>query len=177
MSATAPAPDPTLLTTEAVERAIGALRQVLEARLDGADRLIVEFQRNLDTRRAAVDEKIDHLKELHSEKFSSIQKQFDASKEAVTAAFNAAKEAVAEQNKSNTAAISKSETAMTKQIEQQGETLRAETKALHDQVADIKLRLAEKSGAGTGMAATWGYIVMAIAIATGIVTLATIFHK
>jgi hypothetical protein len=110
-------PDSDLLPTKAVEREVGAVREVLETRLDGVDDLITMLQESDEHRQGAIKAEVTHLQQLHeekfgsiistfTEKFSSIATQFEerdkraeqnslAAKEAVSTAFLAAKEAVA----------------------------------------------------------------------------------
>src|ERR1700722_15004743 len=93
------------------------------------DKAATLFNDNLTRVPTDTDKQIQHLKELHDEKFESIQTQFkerdvrsDQDKIAATTAVNAAlqaqKEAAASQNESNSAAITKSEAATAKQIDQ-----------------------------------------------------------
>src|ERR1035441_9083425 len=98
-----PSPDPTILTTEQLHRELGILREFLEARLEGMDKVFAE-------------------------RFIGVQKQFDerdvrtagaviAGTTAVNAALQAQKEAAGAQNDSLTASITKSEAATVKQID------------------------------------------------------------
>ncbi len=83
-----PIPDPTALTTEAVDR----------AKLDFGVRLTA-------------------LRELIEEKFVGVKTEFTMRDIALAAAFKAAEAAVKQQNESNTLAIDKAGTAFTKQID------------------------------------------------------------
>lgn len=99
-----PVPDPTLLTTQQLERQIAALRLyidtklgdgpvgqslrgIIEARLDGMDTALQLLQSAADRFPARIDEKIAALEKVHeekfdalldlmNEKFASVQKQF-----------------------------------------------------------------------------------------------------
>ena len=162
-----PRPDPSVLTTEQLRGAIAALREILEARLNGMDKAIAVHQQEVDKRvegQANSGERlVQTLREVHDEKFKSVDRQMvdkDVSiatrfqerdtrsereardnKIAVDAAFAAAKEAVAEQNKSSALAISKSEAATTKQIDQLVVLIQTTNKASDDKIDDIKTRL------------------------------------
>ena len=138
-----PSPDPTLLTTEQLLREIEHLRAFLVGRLEAMDKAMVIFNENITRVPTDTDKQIQHLKELHDEKFESIKIQFIErdtrteqtsrdSKVAVDAALQAAKEAVGEQNKSSALAIAKSEASTIKQIDQQGLLISTATKALED---------------------------------------------
>ncbi len=158
-----PSPDPTVLTTQGLLQAIAALREILEARMDGQQALAEQRVVSVDTavkllqglvaqQPALVDAKLENLRILHEEKFKSIQTQFlerdvraegsaKDQKVAVDAALQAAKEAVGEQNKSSALAINKSETATNKQIEQMGLLITTATKGIDDKISDLKDRL------------------------------------
>lgn len=83
-----PIPDPTSLTTDAVDR----------AKLVFQERLVA-------------------LRELIEEKFVGVKTEFTMRDIALAAAFKAAEAAVKQQNESNTLAIDKAGTAFTKQID------------------------------------------------------------
>lgn len=120
-----PIPDPTVLTTEALLRAVAA-------------------------ERAFVDGQVAHLREVVDERFSSVQMQFgerdvrharesDYRMAAMTAAFAAMQEASAQQDHSHARAIGKLE-----------QLLASETKALADRIEDVKDRLGRLEIRATG---------------------------
>jgi hypothetical protein len=112
-----PIPDPTILTTQQLQREIATSREVVETkvlgirdvfdtRFQGVDKLIGLLQEFVRTCEGIVTTQVAHLQELHKEKFNSIEKQFlerdvrmeqasRSSKEAVTEARLAAEKAVA----------------------------------------------------------------------------------
>jgi hypothetical protein len=169
-----PIPDPTVLTTqqlqreistarEMVESAVSSLRQIIETRLSGMDRAIELLQAQSDRLPGHIAAEVSQLQKLHEEKFKSIATQFSErdtrteqtsrdSKVAVDAALQAAKEAVGEQNKSNALAIAKSEATFTKQIDQIGVLISTGQKATDDKIDDMKSRLqaieSQKKGGG-----------------------------
>lgn len=153
--------DPTELTVRMLQRELNNLREVIAAKMDGAERIVERIQISLDKLHDAVKFEVQHLGRLHDEKFSSIQTQFAErdtraeqtskdSKVAVDAALQAAKEAVGEQNKSSALAIAKSENATTKQIDQIGITMLATTQNLNDKIDDVKARLLMIDGQAKG---------------------------
>src|SRR6185503_13696028 len=83
-----PVPDPTKLTTDAVDKA-----------------------------KVEVDVRLSSMKELMDEKFRGVAAEFAMRDTALQAALKAAEAAVRQQNESNTVAIDKSATAFTKQID------------------------------------------------------------
>lgn len=165
-----PIPDPTKLTTEAVNRATGQfrvelanLRELIEARLDAMDKAT-------DLRLTAVDEvrpqtarEIQHLEDLVAERFTGIDLRFTerdtrttqaerASQEALKAALQAAKELVDQQNKANAAAAEKAEANFTKQIDQILLVISTMQKGFDDRWAEIKERIDRGEGGAAGAA-------------------------
>ena len=181
-------PDPTPLTTAALNREVGALRAILETRMDGIDTLIHLIQSNIASRKADIDAAVDHLKKLHEEKFHSIEIQFAErdtrteqtsrdSKVAVDAALQAAKEAVGEQNKSSALAIAKSEAGTTKQIDQIGVLINSTNSAVNDKVDDLKARFAAMMGKNEGIGTSWSTLLGIISLVSAIVAIGTVMWK
>jgi hypothetical protein len=174
-----PVPDPTVLTTEALQREIANLRELLGARMDQMDaatELRLEALLKIPAETAAL---IQHLEALHDEKFRSIELQFKerdirgdqanrASKEALDAALLAAKELVGATNLANAAAAKKSEDNFTKQIDQimtlivtqgqatdariteQGKTADARVVEVKERIDELKERIDRASGMTEG---------------------------
>jgi len=192
-----PNPDPTVLTTEQLERMkevvfreilasreiveskMSGITTVFETRLEGMDKAINLVQLQTDVFSAKVQVEVGHLQKLHQEKFDSIATQFrerdtrteqtsrDA-KIAVDAALQAAKEAVGEQNKSNALAIAKSEATFTKQIDQIGVLVSSMGKGFDDKVDDIKSRLTAIESQKKGAGDVWAIWFAATGFAIGI---------
>jgi DNA anti-recombination protein RmuC len=156
-----PVPDPTILTTEQLLRAIAAERDfvngqldVLRERLAGID-VATELRVGTGTAvTAATDEKIGHLSSLVDERFASIATQFKErdtrseresrdNKVAVDAAFAAQKEAAAKQDEGNQKSIDKSEKATNESINKLGDVVKASNEALTDKIEDLRTRLSE----------------------------------
>ena len=190
-----PVPDPTALTTDQLRREIGALREIITARLDGSERFVETLKETVDHRQAVIDATALSLRELMmseigklalvtEEKFSGVSNQFIerdkrtdqltvAAQTAVTAAFAAQKEAVSEQNKSNSLAINKSEQATAESLRQLQTLFISDSKATNDKIDDLKSRLDRGEGKTTGHSDIWsvivgigGLILAAIAIIT-----------
>ena len=177
--ALSPIPDPTVLTTQQLQREIMALREILEARLAGNDKIATLLQVQLDQKAASVNTEVNHLRREHEEKFRSIATQFlerdirteqtaRDSKVAVDAALQAQKEAAGAQNESNAASISKSEAAFTKQIDQIGVIINTTTKGTDEKIEDIKTRITQIEGRSAGHGETWGYVIGAIGVMIGL---------
>jgi len=132
-----PDPDPTVLTTQALFREIGTLRELFEQRIDALeaerDRATVqsahrtkvlnrERVEQFTAQRELLNERITALRSLTDERFASAEhqriEQKQDTKAAVDAALSAAKEAVKEQTTASGLSISKSETATREQLAQ-----------------------------------------------------------
>ena len=156
-----PIPDPTVMTTQALEREISALREIIEHRMDGSDRVVALLKEGLDGRQEDIDAAVGHLQTLHEEKFKSVQTQFTErdvrteqtakdSKVAVDAALQAAKEAVGKQQEASDRAIAKNEGATTKQIDLISGQIGALGKSMDDKISDLKDRVNLIDGKTTG---------------------------
>jgi hypothetical protein len=186
-----PIPDPTVLTTQQLNREIAYLKELLDARFAERDKAIALLQDISNELPSKIDEKIQSLKAIHDEKFTSIQRQFSErdvrteqsskdSKVAVDAALQAAKEAVGEQNKSSSSAIYKSEAATAKQIDQITQLIQNGAKAVDDKIGDIKDRITRLEGRGEGQVVaetsqhtSSAFIIAVIAVIISFISTAT----
>jgi hypothetical protein len=185
-----PIPDPTILTTQQLLREMVTLRELLEARQGGLERVIEEQRRDIEKFPSLVEAQVRQLQSLHEEKFNSVKIQFAErdtrteqtsrdSKVAVDAALQAAKEAVGEQNKSSAMAIAKSEASTTKQIDQIQVLINTTAAGANDKIDDLKTRLTAIEGRTKGMGDGWGYLIgfVAIILAAGSLVVALVGHK
>jgi hypothetical protein len=161
-----PIPDPTELTADAVDaakeevrREIHFVRELLQARLDAADRAVVLLQDGHDRMPGHITTQVEHLRALivqrfettdekfrtSDERFRSIQTQFSErdtrteqtsrdGKVAIDAALAAQSASVNKQNEANTIATAKAEDAFMRQIEQQRLLLDQTNRALNDKI-------------------------------------------
>jgi hypothetical protein len=186
-----PVPDPTVLTTQALAQAIGALKELFETRVSAIEKAMSSLTSQLDEKSKETREAVKHLERLHEEKFVRIQTQIlerDAQsdkaardvKAAVDAAFAAAKEAVGEQNKSNALAIGKSETSVLKLIDGITEIIKTNDRTNSDKIGDLKDRLTIIESTTKGISATraeikvdsatnWGFVVGGVGIVYGVI--------
>jgi len=99
-----PIPDPTILTTQQLVGAVSSLREILEARIFGMEKLIEQLVKQEHGLNTLIENKLEALTQIQNEKFRSIEIQFkerDTRNEqttrdnrlAVDAALQAAKEA------------------------------------------------------------------------------------
>jgi hypothetical protein len=152
-----PLPDPTVLTTQSLEREIGHLKELVEARFNAGDKAIMLLQGISDEFPKLVESKVTTLKDLHNERFQSVATKFADSKVAVDAALQAAEKAG-----------TKTEDSFTKQIDQIGVQIRAGTKSSDDKIDDVKQRLTAIESRANGHSDVWGYVVGAVGVMIGI---------
>jgi len=154
-----PRPDPTALTTDAVQQAVRVSKDytdgrvsVIVERLSGIDRATellnstvtrvpTEVQKEVAHLQGLMETQFSAVEDILQEKFASVQTQFSErdtraeresrdNKIAVDAAFAAQKEVAAKQDESNARAIEKSERGFEKNLD-----------ALSDKIDDLKERL------------------------------------
>lgn len=165
-----PVPDPTKLTTDAVNAAtsqwrrdLEALHHVIEVRLDAMDHATELRESYAHDVPKLIDESVDVLERVSNEKFSSISLQFKerdirteqaatTSKQALDAALLAAKELVGQQNTANVEAAAKAEASFTKQIDQTSVLIATLEKALTDRILELKERIDRGEGSTAGVA-------------------------
>jgi hypothetical protein len=123
-----PVPDPTTLTNQLVERAVSAVREIIDTRFEG--------------NHALYDERFRAITERFAERFELNEKQTIKAaadvKSAVDAAFAAAASGVSQQNQANFLASQKQEAAFTKQIDQLAASVAQLAKANDDKLNDLK---------------------------------------
>ena len=162
-----PVPDPTL------RRELAALKEVLETRMAGIDKAMELMDVAIARRPAEIHTQMDHLKELHTERFNSIQKQFNERDIRATASERAAKEAAAAQavaantavnaalqaqkesafatQQSNNEAIRKSEAGFTNEISGLKALINSTKETLAATVGDLRSRLDRGEGSNNGV--------------------------
>lgn len=154
-----PVPDPTVLTTEQLNRAISGLEEtfdqkleVLRERLTGIDRATELRLGGILEIPAQIDEKVGHLKSVTDERFHSIATQFNErdtrsereardNKLAVDAAFAAQEKQAVAQQESNTLAIDKSEKSTAETIKTNQDLAISRIEGLIKSLDEVKLRV------------------------------------
>jgi hypothetical protein len=133
-----PVPDPTVLTTEALQREVLALRESLNQRISGL--------------RELVEEELEGNDKVTEERFASIDTQLQLierqrveqktdTKSALEAALSAAEKAVKEQTTASEARTDKSEASTTKSIDQLAATFDTAFQGLRRDLDDLKTRM------------------------------------
>jgi hypothetical protein len=192
-----PIPDPSVLTTEALDREVGHLRELLGGKIAELARDFELFKGSHgDHHAAAVDKAIDHRRELTDEQFrgvaaqlAAIQRQFDERDERTRLAFEAAEKAVAaaltERENAVRAALeaaekagAKSEAATSKQIEGLQAQFSTSIQAQEGQIVDIKERLAAAQGTRVEQVETrdrfganWGMAIGALGLLAAVIAI------
>jgi hypothetical protein len=160
------------LTTEELRRDVSALREILQARLDGMDRATSLLSETVNRTPTQIQTEISHVRELiqeklgslggqAEEKFASIALQFaerdvrtgqaaTAGAQALAAALQAAKEAVFEQAQAAAKAADKTETSFTKQIDLLLAQIKALGETFTDRLAELKERIDRGEGSEKG---------------------------
>lgn len=147
-----PVPDPTVLTTQAIDARVTELQKLLEARLDGYDRATKLLEDNVNRVPTLLDREIAQTTALSGEKFAAIDQRFRerdvrtdqdkaASTTAVNAALSAQKEAAQAQEVSNGTAINKSEAGFTKEIDGLKVLMGTNKDSVNIQINDLIARL------------------------------------
>jgi anti-sigma28 factor (negative regulator of flagellin synthesis) len=169
------------LTTEELRRDVSALREILQARLDGMDKANTVLSETVNRTPTAIQTAVANLRDVYDERFNSSRQQlvdrgrtFDerftsiaqqfierdvrteqaatASASALAAALQAAKEAVFEQAQAAAKAAEKTETSFTKQIDQIQIQIKTSGDASNDRIAELKERIDRGEGSTTGAA-------------------------
>src|ERR1043165_1319156 len=146
-----PIPDPTLLTTQQLQREISALKEIIFTRLDANDKAVQLLHEDVTRVPTDTDKAIAHLRELHDERFESIEKQFserdtrmtrelEPNQPALEAALLSAEKAVNKQNENFALSIAKSENSTNKQMEQMATLIHTSNGALEGKISDLKDR-------------------------------------
>jgi Fe2+ transport system protein B len=170
-----PIPDPSVLTTESLNREVNHLRELIEVQIAQlADQLERYSDRHQERHREVVDRAVDHLRELCQVKFDQVNLQFeerdkrfeetrDASVATVEAALAAAKEAVG-----------KSEAATTKDLDGIKTLISETAKRFEDQIRDLKERIDRDVGRASGLGQAWGYGIAAITVLVSVISVVVI---
>lgn len=152
-----PVPDPTLLTSDFVNRAIANVEEKTAARLDAMDKAANLLHDNLTRVPTEMDRQLAHLREVvlvkvsevtsvAMERFARIDNQFIerdkrtdqlklADQKAIDAALQSQKEAAGENTKSMTASINKSEASFAEAIKTLQALFQSESKSTNDKIA------------------------------------------
>jgi cobalamin biosynthesis Mg chelatase CobN len=154
-----PVPDPTVLTTDAINQAVSISRDYT----DGKIAVIVERLRGIDVATRLLNEEVnrvpskltlavEQLQAVVGERFDSIDRQFkerdvraereaESNKAAVSAALSAQKDAATAHDEANEKAIAKSEVATHETITKLSQLVDTQIRGLSDKIDDLKERV------------------------------------
>lgn len=172
-----PVPDPTTLTTEAVERAtaqsrreLAALREILEARMDSMDgerRLLAQV----------MDERAEQVQRQLAERDIRFSERDRARQDAVRTALDAAKELSDARDAATDKATGKFEDSVKTQISQLGALAESGRDQLGAQIQALKERLDRGEGSDVGAAGTRteqrlniSQVIAALAVLVAVIT-------
>lgn len=147
-----PIPDPTLLTTEALQREVAHLQELMTARLEAKAEL--SAQRHEMTRELVDTRLHDHV-QLSQDRFQAVRRETEL-------ALGAANAAVSKAEESTTKTLDAIQTSIAKQFEALAAQMRSEVKALEEQIVTLKERQDRSEGKGSGVQASWGVLLGAI---------------
>jgi hypothetical protein len=157
-----PVPDPTLLTTAALDREISHLRELVQA----------ERKADVSQIRALEQAHIDHhksLDRLRDSQHSLVLAHIAALKELLNEALAARDQALSAALSAAKEATSKAEASTTKQVEGQGQRFEVEIKAIKDQLNDVKTNSGTSSGRVAGKEYAWGIMILGAMLLAAIV--------
>ena len=167
-----PIPDPSIMTTAALEREVGHLRELIGGKVDDLEKELNRFKESHANRHAdAVDKAIEHLEEVCGVKFEAIQMQFrerDARVEQASSALQTAVEAALLSAKE---AVEKSERGFEKELDAIKLLITNQGKAQDQQIRDLKDRQSGAEGKGVGLNQAWLVGVAALGILISIAIL------
>jgi len=188
-----PIPDPTELTTAAVDRSEKTMKEWITSQLAIRDERLSAIDSATNLRLDAlhavpmrIAEELAHEREISDEKFKSVAQQFterdtriaetsNLNKIALDAAFAAQKEAAAKEGDANQKAIDKSERAVSERIEKDAALSAANNSALSDKLDDQKdritaldLRVQRTEAAALGGHSAYGYVWVALGAMIGV---------
>lgn len=183
-----PSPDPTILTTQALQREIEALkerfndksdlvRQVAEERMECLEHEIKLLRDIVESAPARRDQALNQMQELIDEKFHAINARFAERDIRATAMHQANKEAINAALTTVKETMNKSELAFTKQVDQIMTLIYSAQKGSDGKIDDLKERLtileSHKLGAkeeattykqaARDNTATWAFAIAAVA--------------
>lgn len=185
-----PIPDPTILTTEQLIRAVQAERDYV----DGKVELLLERLRGIDNATILLNETVNRvptetqtavgrLQDLTDEKFRSVSLQFKErdtrseresrdNKVAVDAAFAAQKEAASEKDKANTLAITKSEVGTLETINKLERLFTTKNDGLSDKIDDLKDRIGRLESVKVGSQQAYAGLYVAVGLVIAVISIA-----
>jgi hypothetical protein len=188
-----PVPDPTVLTTEQLVRALAQQEKFflsvidgIKIRLDAGDKAITLLQETTDRQPQRTEAAVNQLKSLADEKFMGVQQQFEerdvrteqlasATEKAVVNALAAQDKSVTDKAQSAAEAIAKSEASTAKQIDGLSALIAQGNNATNSKIDDLKARVQAIESRSEGpsiqkedTAGNWGLVFGAVGMVIGV---------
>lgn len=163
-----PIPDPTVLTTELTLREVANLKELMEAKIGAAESAIDRIRERLDTRHAEIREGMQTLQAFFDEKFESISIQFEERDKRQDQGSSSDRLAIAAALQAQKESMGKTEASFTKQLDALQMVMNNIAKASDEKIDDLKTRVTMFEGKTKGIGESWGIIVAAGGLATGI---------
>lgn len=172
-----PVPDPTVLTTEQLQREIAALRDLIYTRLDAMDTAIKLLADGVNKVPSETTSQVSHLKELIFTRFSErdlrVQQAALDSRDALEAARSSAQVAIAKAEESLNKRFDIGDASRVALEERVRQLMpRSESEALHkshtDHIAALSARLEAREERGKGMTQGLGVIITIVTVAAAV---------
>lgn len=144
---TTPTPDPTSLTTDALNREIAQAKEVVATRFEGIERALADQKEFLF---ATINERGKCVQVQFADRDIRVEQTARDSKAALDAALAAAKEAGQKQAAFFAESVLKSENATQKQIDLIGQTMQGASLGLNDKIDSLKERITRLEGEDKG---------------------------
>lgn len=164
---TVPVPDPTKLTTDAVQALKEQLIALFGKEFDFVAKEIVRLRSDIDSSPKLIMEQTKHLEVLMNEKFKGVDQQFAGRDTALAAALLAQKTSVEEQNKSNALSAAKSEAGFDKRIEGVSALIASQALNSDGKFGDLKDRLTAIESRSKGLSDGYGWLIAFIGVLVG----------
>lgn len=175
----APVPDPTVLTTEALERGLGSERELTQAkldavlaRLDAMDRATEVLHQTVTRQPTVVATEVGHVREMMAQQQEATDQRFIAAQGSLQLAFDAQKELGQAVAKANAEAIGKAERATAEALAGLRSMIESGLRELAEKHADLKERVSKIENVKVGGQQTVGSILTVISAVVAVVSLA-----
>lgn len=151
-----------------MDKSVGGLKSVIDARLGSMEKVQDRHQVELDRAPHLRNEAVEHLSNLVDEKFNGIATQFRERDTREERTAREGKEAIAAALQAQKEAVGKTETGFEKRIDQISILITSVEKSADGKINDIKDRLTSMEGQSKGSKDAWMLVVGGIGMLIGI---------